>query len=365
MMSQPKLKESLARLESVAVSGLSIEQIKLLVRSTDSEMSELADAIQTDYALVSHAVSQGDPYAIATAKRLLSKHQVRAEYLVDLKETLDNRYQQRFMETRMAQRVGGPKVLKLIERLILMLIVFVLALLVYDLTAGPDSMRPASLSTHNIFLVDVCCCAIFMSEFLFRLSSADSKRYVWQHHWIDFVTSIPIPGEAQLARFGRFARLARFARLLRLLRFARLFFFLWRGLDKLQDVVDVKVMKKTIRWTVFATFAGALLIYKVEGAVGLNTEDASQPNAVGTLGQSIWWSFTTVLTGGFGDIHNPTSVTGQVLTGMLVVIGMVLVGVFTATLTSIFVGERSDSSDANMDQILVKLEELAVAKESP
>jgi voltage-gated potassium channel len=187
---------------------------------------------------------------------------------------------------------------------------------------------------------------------------------VWKHHWIDFVTSIPIPGEAQLARFGRFARLARFARLLRLLRFARLFFFLWRGLDKLQDVVDVKVMKKTIRWTVFATFAGALLIYKVEGAIGLDNGDSSQSNAVGTLGQSIWWSFTTVLTGGFGDIHNPTSVTGQVLTGMLVVIGMVLVGVFTATLTSIFVGERSDSSDANMDQILIKLEELSVAKQA-
>ena len=44
-----------------------------------------------------------------------------------------------------------------------------------------------------------------------------------------------------------------------------------------------------------------------------------------------------MVTGGFADIHNPTSVVGKVLTVMLVIGGMVLVGVFTATLTSVLV----------------------------
>ena len=41
-----------------------------------------------------------------------------------------------------------------------------------------------------------------MSEFVLRLNCAESKRFVWKHHWVDFATSIPIPGEAQLSRFG-------------------------------------------------------------------------------------------------------------------------------------------------------------------
>ena len=62
---------------------------------------------------------------------------------------------------------------------------------------------------------------------------------------------------------------------------------------------------------------------------------------IGNIPLAIWWSFTTLLTGGFGDIYNPVSVIAQVLTGIIVVSGMILIGVFTATLTSVFVGEKS------------------------
>ncbi|MAI72887.1 MAG: hypothetical protein CMM01_18550 [Rhodopirellula sp.] len=64
-----------------------------------------------------------------------------------------------------------------------------------------------------------------------------------------------------------------------------------------------------------------------------------------------------MLTGGFGDIHNPSSTSGQVLTGLLVILGMVLVGVFTATLTTIFVGQQSETENENIDSILTRLDE--------
>jgi voltage-gated potassium channel len=63
---------------------------------------------------------------------------------------------------------------------------------------------------------------------------------------------------------------------------------------------------------------------------------------VDSLGQSIWWSFTTVVTGGFGDIHNPISTSGRFLTVFLVLGGMTIVGIFTATLTSVLVGDESE-----------------------
>tara|TARA_B100000686_G_scaffold188271_1_gene194989 strand:- start:1085 stop:1345 length:261 start_codon:yes stop_codon:yes gene_type:complete len=74
---------------------------------------------------------------------------------------------------------------------------------------------------------------------------------------------------------------------------------------------------------------------------------------------AMWWSFTTVLTGGFGDIHNPVSIAGQVLTAVLVVTGMVFVGVFTATLTSLFVGEQSEELERLQDELGEKIDQVA------
>ncbi|MEO0867983.1 MAG: potassium channel family protein, partial [Cyanobacteria bacterium J06642_11] len=67
---------------------------------------------------------------------------------------------------------------------------------------------------------------------------------------------------------------------------------------------------------------------------------------------SLWWSFTTVVTGGFADIHNPETMAGKVLTVILVILGMVLVGIFTATLTTVMVGDEDD-----MEQLRTEMEE--------
>ncbi|MFG0290529.1 MAG: potassium channel family protein [Rhodopirellula sp. JB044] len=352
-MPNSSLTDAMSGFDAYRIDSLSLDHIQRFLGRIDQEIDLLAAEIETNREGLGDAREQADPFVFQKARRMQSRYQFRADYLLELREQLDDVYQRKYMQQGMAGRLGGYTMLRVFELVILALIVIVLGLLVYDLAAGPDEFRPRYLSSNMIFIVDACCCAIFMSEFVLRLWSAESKAYVWKHHWVDFVTSIPIPGEAQLARFGRFARLARFARLLRLLRFLRLFFFLWRGLDKLQDVMDVKIMKKTIRYAVFATIAGAFLIYKLEGSISGNSD-----NAVSTFGQSAWWSFTTVLTGGFGDIHNPESLAGQVLTGLLVVIGMVLVGVFTATLTTIFVGEQQENEANDLEKILEKIDAL-------
>ena len=65
----------------------------------------------------------------------------------------------------------------------------------------------------------------------------------------------------------------------------------------------------------------------------------------------------------------PVSISGQIVTGILVITGMVFVGVFTATLTSLFVGEQSgeqseeldrlrDELGSKIDQIAERLEQL-------
>ena len=113
-----------------------------------------------------------------------------------------------------------------------------------------------------------------------------------------------------------------------------MFFFIWRGLDQLTEIFDVKLMMKSLIYCLLVLIAGAVIIYYIEGDSG--------EAGVSNIPESIWWSFTTVVTGGFGDIYNPQTATGRFLTTVLIVAGMILVGVFTATLTTIMVDDSED-----------------------
>ena len=77
-----------------------------------------------------------------------------------------------------------------------------------------------------------------------------------------------------------------------------------------------------------------------------------------TVGGGIWWSFTTIVTGGFGDIHNPESLMARILTVLLILTGMILVGVFTATLTSLYVGEESEEMQQMQDIMINRLDQI-------
>jgi voltage-gated potassium channel len=116
-----------------------------------------------------------------------------------------------------------------------------------------------------------------------------------------------------------------------------MFLFFWRGLDHLSTIMNVKLLKRSLLYGLLAMLGGAMLFMSLEKVKGGD----------GSFVESLWWSFTTLVTGGFADIHNPSTMGGKVLTVMLVIGGMVLVGVFTATLTSVLV--RDDDSWQKQD----------------
>ncbi|MEE3373032.1 MAG: ion transporter [Planctomycetota bacterium] len=270
MADREKLQVALERLDAIDPTKLPVDKLKALQASLRSQLSALAERANASANKAAAALEQSDPNVLEYVLAETTKLRSRQEKLDDLDTKLEDQIQRSIIQTRMIARLGSAKRVVVLEGFVMSLIVVVLGLLLYDLGA-PEAGRPSWLSTGNIFLIDSACCVVFMLEFLFRLGCAEAKPYVWRNHWVDFVTSIPIPPEALLARFGRFARLARLARMARLLRFVRVFFVLWRGMDKLQGVVDVKMMKKTIRWAVAATIVGAILIYRIEGWEGADS----------------------------------------------------------------------------------------------
>lgn len=67
---------------------------------------------------------------------------------------------------------------------------------------------------------------------------------------------------------------------------------------------------------------------------------------------------------GFGNIHKPKTASGQFLTAILIIMGMVLVGVFTATLTSLFLGEQSEEIEKLQEELGRRLDCLGASIES-
>ena len=340
MTTRHDLAGTLQELQSIKIDTLTVEQRKQIIISIDRDYEELAEKAEQLKLYTLTELDQGNPNVLAHCRKYTGRISEDMKEFDELRSTLVDSVERSLIKERMAKFMGGDKQYAVFQIVISTLIMLVLTLLVYDIVGGPDAERPNFLQGHIIFWIDAACCVIFMSEFLLRLKCADHKAYVWRHHWVDFVTSIPIPGGAQLARFGRFARLARFLRFARLLRFLRLFFLFWRGMDKFQDLFDVRLMKRTLKWAVVSTILGAILVYYLEGIPAEGTGEFGEQ--VKNIPLAIWWSFTTVLTGGFGDIHNPVTVSGQILTAVLIIMGMILVGVFTATLTTIFVGEQAE-----------------------
>lgn len=204
------------------------------------------------------------------------------------------------------------------------------------------------------WIADTICCLFFLLNFFFECRLARSKRWYWKRNWIDFVTSIPLPPLHLLlvgsgSMHGIHAgRVLRAIRILRAVRALRMFLFIWRGMDHLSSIMDVKLLKRSLMYALIAMFGGALLFMTLER---IQDGDGSFP-------ESLWWSFTTLVTGGFADIHNPSTMGGKILTVMLVIGGMVLVGVFTATLTSILVRDEEAWQQDGMEEQFRRMDRL-------
>lgn len=204
------------------------------------------------------------------------------------------------------------------------------------------------------WIIDLICCAIFMANFFFEHRLADSKKWYWKNNWIDFITSIPLPPVQVIAASGdmgivRLGRLLRAVRILRALRLFRIALFFWRGMDHLSTTLDVRLLKRSLLYGLLSLVFGACIF------MGLERMESGSG-----FWASLWWSFTTLVTGGYADIHNPQTASGKILTVFLVITGMVLVGVFTATLTSILVSDEDSLKVEELEEqvgIVTKIQE--------
>ncbi len=135
-----------------------------------------------------------------------------------------------------------------------------------------------------------------------------------------------------------------------------------RPLRLLRLVVLFKVFQRAVgnairgRVIIYTACSAALLIYVASLAV-LEAERTDPRSEITSLGQAVWWSITTVTTVGYGDL-SPVTVTGRVIAALLMIGGISLVGVVTATLASWIVQRVAEEDDANQAATAAQIDDL-------
>ncbi len=127
----------------------------------------------------------------------------------------------------------------------------------------------------------------------------------------------------------------------------------------------------TLHGRVITYLAGGSSLLVLTGALAITDAERGQPGATITgFGDGLWWSITTMTTVGYGD-HHPVTTTGRAVAAALMIGGIALLGLATATLASWLVGRVAADAEgeapathaqvaelsARVDALLAQLEE--------
>jgi voltage-gated potassium channel len=173
--------------------------------------------------------------------------------------------------------------------------------------------------------------AVFMAEFATRLLASLNRSAYVRGHWIDLVALIPV------------MRQFRILRLLRLLRLVRTFAGLHRALLHVEQILGNRQI---------ATVAVIWLAILVLTSFGMYVAENGVNETITSPLDALWWGITTMTTVGYGDVI-PVTPEGKLAAGVLMVLGIGLFGIVTATVTGLLIrpDEQPASAVDPVDQI--------------
>lgn len=171
---------------------------------------------------------------------------------------------------------------------------------------------------------------VFTIDYLVRLFLASSRWNWFVHHLLDLAMVV-------LPMF----------RPLRLLRLVTLLAVMHRSSGA------------TLRGrVVFYAISGTALLIGVAALAMLDAERHADGSEIGTYGQALWWAIVTVTTVGYGDI-SPVTGTGRVIAATLMISGIALLGIVTATLASWLLEQIAEQDDAAQSATRKQVADLA------
>jgi voltage-gated potassium channel len=182
--------------------------------------------------------------------------------------------------------------------------------------------------------------AAFVVDYLTRLYLVPDRKNFFTHHLLDLaVVVLPV------------LRPLRAVRLLRLLTLTRVGVVLANALTRLRALLTHKSLH-------YVLLAVTMIIFACAGLV-LSFEAHAKGSNIHNFSDAIWWAMVTVTTVGYGDRY-PVTAGGRGVAVVLMLVGIGLIGVLTATVASFFVEQQADNTIAELAARLERMEAMLV-----
>jgi len=225
----------------------------------------------------------------------------------------------------------------------LLALLVVPALILEGHTSSPELQRLALLVNWIVWLA-------FCVEFVILMAAEPSWATV-RKSWFDLVLIILsppflVPSYLQATRGLRAVRLIRLIRLVRAGAVA---------------AIGLHLSRQALRHRKFHLVALVAAAVIALGALGVFTVEGDTNKSVATYGDALWWAIVTATTVGYGDI-SPQTTEGRFIAVLLMLTGIGVIGVFTATVASFFFEQERQAPlvelSGRLDLIEKKLDEL-------
>lgn len=170
-------------------------------------------------------------------------------------------------------------------------------------------------ASNFLSLVQWVCWFAFALDLIYGIWKAESKKEYLKRHPLE-IASVLLP-------------------FLRPLRLMRVISF---GSLALQKVAIGRQFAITVKVAVSALFISYIAAIQIT-----ISERAVEGSNIKTFSDGLWWAVTTVTTVGYGDRY-PTTTEGRLLAVLLMITGISLVGVITASVAAWFVKMSQEDS---------------------
>lgn len=215
---------------------------------------------------------------------------------------------QRSLKSRLDRFIHAPQTEVVLALLILMSVILVIAEIVLE-TSAPNYRLIQVLQTGLTL--------VFVVELAIRYSIARNKQRFFRNYWLDLIAVLPFPSALKILR------------LLRLLRLLRVGILLNRNLHRFSSTVAVSwgTQLGILSIVGLIVLVGALAIYLLEGG---------QNPAFNSLGDALWWSFFTLVSGEpIGG--EPKTNAGRLVTLLVMMGGLTTFAVLTGVISALMV----------------------------
>jgi voltage-gated potassium channel len=190
-------------------------------------------------------------------------------------------------------------------------------------------VQPHGREAHIVWAINWAIWGLFFLDYFVRLYLATNRWHWFLRHLLDFaIVTLPL------------------LRPLRLLRLLVLIEVLQKAVG---DAFRGRIVVYTLSGVVLLIYTASLAVFEKERFL---------PGAtINSFGKALWWSVTTVTTVGYGDVY-PVTNTGRVIAVLLMVGGISLVGVVTASLASWIIQRVAEQDALHQAVTVAHIEEL-------